>query len=92
MAAAEYLNREQILERLMIRRARLKFKEFHAEVERLSRMKISRSHLANILKGVRTPNRAVMAYLGGGIDDPEEAKVFWVEDREKVVAKGKAKR
>lgn len=73
----DYLTSEEIRIRLVQRRAGRKLADFHAEVERLSRMRISKCHLANILSGKKKPNPVVMAYLGGGT---ETSKVYWVNE------------
>ena len=86
MTAPEYLTIDEIRNRLAIRRKGRKLAEFHAEVERLSGMRLSKSHLANILSGEKNPNEVVMAYLGGGVE--EKRKVYWLGGS----AKRKAKR
>ena len=38
--------------------------EFHVEVQKQTRMEISYSHLASMIKGKRPPNDVVLKYLG----------------------------
>ena len=79
MTSVEYLTITEIRQRLIVRRKSRKLADFHTEVERLSGMRISKSHLANILSGEKNPNEVVMAYLGGGIE--EKRKVYWIGGR-----------
>jgi hypothetical protein len=75
MGNPEYLTREQIVQRLIERRADRKLAVFHAEVERETGMSISKPHLANILssgKHNKRPNAVVMKYLGGTMEKKTE--------------------
>lgn len=65
MVMSEYLTPGQIRQRLVHRRAGRGLAEWHAEVERLTGMAISPSHLSNIEAGRKQPNDVVMKYLGG---------------------------
>jgi transcriptional regulator with XRE-family HTH domain len=68
MANPDYPTAIEIRKRLVGRRANRKLSVFHAEVERLTGMKVSKSHLANILSGEKQPNDIVMRYLGGTVE------------------------
>jgi transcriptional regulator with XRE-family HTH domain len=68
MASPEYPTIGDIQKRLVARRSRRKLSVFHAEVERMTGMRISKPHLANILSGKRQPNEIVMRYLGGTVE------------------------
>jgi hypothetical protein len=68
MASAIYLTRDEIIAQLEARRNGRTVKSLHVEVERETGMKISYSHLFNILRGRREPNPAVMKYLGGTVE------------------------
>ena len=89
MTAAEYLTPDQIRQRLIHRRAGRGLTKFHAEVERLSGMTISQSHLANILSAEKNPNACVMKYLGG--ERIEKQVVYQIDRAEKRSAKSKPK-
>jgi len=68
MASAIYRTRDEIIAQLEARRNGRTVKSLHSEVERETGMKISYSHLFNILRGRREPNPAVMKYLGGTVE------------------------
>jgi hypothetical protein len=68
MASAIYRTRDEIIAQLEARRNGRTVKSLHVEVERETGMKISYSHLFNILRGRREPNPAVMKYLGGTVE------------------------
>lgn len=87
MAKPAYLTTGEICKRLEARRVGRRFKDFHAEVERVTGMAISKSHLANILSGRKRPNDVVMRYLGGTV---EKSVVYQIE--RPVARKRSAKR
>ena len=67
-----YLTPGEIRIQLRARRRGRGLSEWHAEIERVTGMTISKSHLANILSGEKSPNQTAMKYLGG---ERVEAKV-----------------
>lgn len=70
----DYLTEDEIRDRLKLRKGKMPLEQFRQEIERLTGMTISYSHLANILRGKskdksgRAPNGCVLRYLGGSKD------------------------
>lgn len=76
---------DQIVLMLIDRRKGRKLAEFHAEVERLTGMTMSKSHLANIMSKAKKPNDVVMKYLGGTVEKTVTV-VYQIEKQAAVVA------
>ena len=61
----EYLTKEQVAERLKVRKGLRSLGQLRDEIVRVTGGELSYSHLSNIMHCKRDPNEAVLKYLGG---------------------------